>query len=175
MRLMEIRPARIDDAARVAAVHARSWQAAYHGLLPQEFLDRIDPARRVPLWERLLAETCLPRRGTLVADEGGDLLGFVDFGPSRDDDTDPERTGEVRAIYLRPHAWHQGLGRQLMTAAAAYLTGAGFSEATLWVLDSNDRARRFYEACGWCVDEAHKQEAMPGFTVTEVRYRRPLP
>lgn len=172
---MSIRTARLEDAAQVAAVHVRSWQDAYQGLLPQDFLDRLDPAQRIPGWERTLAESGLPQGGTLVADEGETILGFVTFGPSRDEDTDPERVGEVMAIYLRPQAWGQGLGRQLMAAAVGYLADAGFEQAILWVLNSNDRARGFYKACGWRADGAEKQDAMPGFTVSEVRYRRPLP
>lgn len=172
---MEIRAARDGDAAAIAATHVLSWKSGYHGLLPQDFLDRLDPAQRIPTWERILAETGLPRRGTLVADDGDGLPGFVNFGPARDDDTDPERVGEVMAIYLRPQAQGRGLGRRLMTAATSLLTEAGYGEAVLWVLDTNSRARGFYEACGWAADEAHKREDMPGFTLSEVRYRRSLP
>jgi hypothetical protein len=43
------------------------------------------------------------------------------------------------------------------------------------VLDSNARARRFYEAAGFSPDGGVKVDATRGFPLTEVRYRRPLP
>ncbi|MBO0787214.1 MAG: GNAT family N-acetyltransferase [Actinobacteria bacterium] len=126
------------------------------------------------LWERTLGEPA-PRSGVVVADAGDRLAGFAHFCPSRDEDADPARTGELSSIYLLPESWGRGVGRQLMTAALAGLAEAGYGQATLWVLDSNDRARRFYRMAGWAVDGAVKQEEGPGFTLTEVRYRRPLP
>lgn len=172
---MEIRPARDDDAAQLGVVHVLSWQAAYRDLLPQPFLDGLDPARRARYWERALGETADRRYGLLVADAGDRLAGFAHFCPSRDEDADPARTGELSSIYLLPESWGQGVGRLLMAAAVAGLAAAGFGQATLWVLDSNDRARRFYKAAGWAMDGAVKQEEGPGFTLTEVRYHRPLP
>jgi RimJ/RimL family protein N-acetyltransferase len=83
--------------------------------------------------------------------------------------------GEIRAIYLVPAAWGRGHGRDLMTAALADLAAAGYAEATLWVLDRNNRARRFYEAAGFRADGSVKEYNGIGFTLPEVRYRRQLP
>jgi ribosomal protein S18 acetylase RimI-like enzyme len=171
---VEIRPARISDAPGIALVHVRSWQGAYRGLLPQQFLDAFDPAQRAGFWERILA-AAQERSGVVVADGGESLLGFACFGPARDEDADPGRTGEILAIYLLPDVWGQGWGRQLMAAAVTGLAGAGFSQAVLWVLDTNERARRFYQAAGWSRDGAAKPDTIGGTEVTEVRYRRPLP
>jgi GNAT superfamily N-acetyltransferase len=172
---MDIRPARAGDAAQIAVVHVRSWQGAYRGLLPQEYLDGLDPAQRRIGWERALRETDWSRGGIVVAEDGGALAGFAGFGPTRDEDEDAGRVGEVEAIYLLPAAWGKGAGRQLMAAALTGLAGAGYGQATLWVLDSNVRARRFYEAGGWAADGARKQDGSRGFPLTELRYRRPLP
>jgi GNAT superfamily N-acetyltransferase len=170
-----IRAARVADAAQIAVVHVRSWQAAYRGLLPQAYLDGLDPAQRVGRWERTLAEGMVGRAGVLVADAGGTLLGFVGYSPSRDGDADPDRIGEIGAIYLLSNAWGKGIGTLLMNAALACLAEAKFSQVTLWVLDTNVRARRFYEAGGWSADGAHKLDESRGFSVAQVRYRRSLP
>ncbi len=176
-----IRSARVVDAAQIAVVHVRSWQGAYRGLLPQAYLDGLDPAQRVGRWERVLAEAQaqgeadIGRVGVLVADACGRLLGFASYSASRDDDADPRRTGEIGAIYLLPGAWGKGIGKRLMGAALACLTEDGYSQATLWVLDSNARARRFYEAGDWFADGARKLDESRGFPITQVRYRRSLP
>jgi hypothetical protein len=72
-----VRPARAEDAGQIALVHVRSWQGAYRGLIPQAFLDGLDVAERTRTWERALAETDNPRAGVLVADDGGNVVGFV--------------------------------------------------------------------------------------------------
>jgi RimJ/RimL family protein N-acetyltransferase len=44
-------------------------------------------------------------------------------------------------------------------------------DATLWVLEDNPRARRFYEREGWSPDGEAKSDAFLGVRVNEVRYR----
>jgi GNAT superfamily N-acetyltransferase len=153
----------------------RSWQSAYRGLIPQAYLDGLDPAQRRIRWEQNLSETDWSNSGILVADADGEVRGFVGYGPARDDDADPQQIGQVYSVYLMPDAWGRGTGRQLMTAAIEGLTEAGFCQATLWVLDSNARARRFYEAGGWSADGSVMRDDSRGFPLTEVRYRRGLP
>ena len=172
---MNIRPARLEDVPEIAVVHVRSWQAAYRGLLPQAYLDGLDPSQRTGQWEQILSAAGWSRDGTLVADAGGPLSGFVSYGPARDDDADSRLAGEIYAIYLVPAAWDEGIGRQLMEAALGCLAEAGFGQAILWVLDSNVRARRFYEAGGWLADGTAKGDDSFGVPMTEVRYRRSLP
>jgi hypothetical protein len=49
-----------------------------------------------------------------------------------------------------------------------------FAEAVLWVLGTNERARRFYEAAGWEPDGNTKVEDRASGTLHEVRYQRSL-
>jgi len=62
-----------------------------------------------------------------------------------------------------------------MAAALGPLDQAGFGQVILWVLDSNARARRFYEAGGWLDDGPLSMMTASASPVTEVRYRRSLP
>ena len=172
---MEVRPARIADAARLAEIHVLSWQGGYSGLMPQDYLDGLDPAHRLPRWIQSLREADWSRGGCfVVADDDGLLAGFADVCRSRDDDAESDKVGEVRAIYLAPDAWGKGLGRELMAAALTHLARLGYAEVTLWVLDTNARARRFYEAAGFRSDGAIKADGSRGFPLKEVRYRRSL-
>jgi GNAT superfamily N-acetyltransferase len=172
---MEVRPARLEDAGQIALVHVMSWQQAYRGLVPQEYLDSLDLDQRARAWRRVLEQPDSPGRAILVMDSGDTLVGFVSLGPARDEDQNPEQVGEVRAIYLLADAWGKGLGRQLMAAAVERLAATGFEQAILWVLDSNVRARRFYEAGGWFADGTVKDDDSRGFQMTEVRYCFPFP
>lgn len=170
-----VRPAVPGDAEGIANVHVRSWQAAYQGKIPQDYLDGLDPADRVDRWRGSLERTDRSRADTLVAVSAGPdgrVLGFANVGAAPDA---APGTGHLYAIYLLPDAWGQGAGRALMTAAVERLAELGHTEATLWVLDTNDRARRFYEAAGWTADGAVQADDSRGFTLREVRYRRALP
>jgi GNAT superfamily N-acetyltransferase len=172
--LVRIRPATQEDAGAIAAVHVTSWQATYRGVVPDEVLDGSDlAANRRRLWQRLLGPEAPAGHAAWVAEVGGEVVAFADVLTSRDDDAGGT-TGEVPMIYALPQAWGSGAGRQLVAAAVDGLRDAGCSAVTLWVLDSNARARRFYELAGFAPDGATKTEQIAGTTMTEVRYRREL-
>jgi len=167
-----IRDARAEDAPAIADAWIKSWQIAYAGQLPDDLLAAQESRRseRVEQTEQAIRNAS-GRRCVLVAEDDGRVAGFVSVGPSRDEGA---TAGEVYAIYLQPTAWGRGFGRDLLSAASGFLRDAGFGDATLWVLGSNLRARRFYEAAGWQTDGATRTEVMRGTTVDEVRYRKTL-
>lgn len=170
-----VRPAEPRDAPAIARIHIGTWQVAYRGQLPDAFLDGLaaELDRRTQMWKTFIAEAASRNWTQLVAEEGSRVTGFVTFGPSSDDPLDP-KVGEVYAIYVDPTYWDRGDGRALFAAAVRGLTDAGFREATLWVLDTNARARRFYEIAGWATDGRTKTEVRGDVALREVRYRRSL-
>jgi GNAT superfamily N-acetyltransferase len=172
---MHIRPAVVEDAPQIAGVHVRSWQGVYRGLMPQEYLDGLDPAQRTEMWVRVTSRVDGIRSGVLVAEDETAVKAFVAFGPTRDEGEDRDRVGEIGSIYATPDAWGTGCGRALMSAVLGTLATAGYREVTLWVLDGNARARRFYEAAGFHLDGAEQVDERDGFPLRELRYRRPLP
>jgi GNAT superfamily N-acetyltransferase len=169
--MLLVRTATTDDRAAVAAVHVRSWQAVYRGLLPDEYLDGLRPEDRATRYTFGSDESS--RQSTIVAVENGVISGFATMGPSRDSDI-PD-AGEVYAIYVDPDSWGLGVGRLLMTTARSHLERMGFSRALLWVLDGNDRAQRFYDTDGWVPDGVRREEERWGVMSREARFRRPLP
>jgi GNAT superfamily N-acetyltransferase len=157
-----IRRATPADAEEIARVHLASMQVAYaeHELLANRTFEE-----RYEIWANALAQD----RHVLVAEEDGQIVGFAAIGPARDEGA----TGEIYAIYAHPSAWGKGFGRSLIAAAEEALRDAGFAEAVLWVLDTNERARRFYERAGWSHDGGEKvEDRLPG--LRQVRYRRML-
>jgi GNAT superfamily N-acetyltransferase len=163
---MLLRPAEPADDAAVARVHVRSWQIAYRGLLPAEYLDRLQPEDRAQHYRFGDPEPGRPL--TTVALEHDEVCGFATAGPSRDGDR-PD-SGELYALYVDPSAWERGVGRALIAAAREQLAGAGFAEAHLWVLDGNARAERFYRRDGWAPDGSRRPEELWGVIVHELRF-----
>ena len=172
---VHIRHPRAGDGDGIARVHIETWQTAYRGLLPDEYLDGLtaDLERRAAWWERQIAEAANRRLIQIVAQDEIGILGFVTCGPVEDQTPDPW-VGEVYAIYVHPRAWSQGVGRELFGRAAELLGMLGYREAVLWVLETNARARRFYEIAGWHPDGATKTEHRGTVELREVRYRTAL-
>jgi len=168
---VRIRDATVDDADAVALVHVHGWQWGYRGLLPGEYLDGLSAERRAEQWRSWLLEP--GRTRTRLAEENGACVGFAVSGPSRDPGADDD-TGEVYAIYVEEDVAGTGVGTELLGSAIAWLTERGFARATLWVLEGNARARRFYEREGWTLDGAAKSDPREDFTMDEVRYAMSL-
>ena len=170
--MLVLRPLTDADIDAVAAMHVRTWQAGYAGIMPAEVLDTLDPAAFA---ETRRARNAPPGARTLVAEDAGTIVGFVSFGPHRRQNGDNQYVdgiGEIYAIYVAPERWGTGAGRALMTAAREALAAAGRSELRLWVLAENHRARRFYERAGMAPDGAVDTFTPPGSTVglVEIRY-----
>jgi GNAT superfamily N-acetyltransferase len=165
-----VRPATLADADAIAQVHVATWQAAYDGLLPAGYLASLAAERRAPIWRTALSSGSATVH---VAVDDDALIGFAAVGPSRDDGA-AAGTGELTAIYVDPDHWGEGTGAALHDAGLASLAAAGHTKATLWVLDTNRRARGFYGRHGWSPDGGTKQAEIGDATITEVRYARQL-
>jgi ribosomal protein S18 acetylase RimI-like enzyme len=184
-----IRPATTADAAAIATVRADSWRAAYEGLIPAAALaGATGPASVSAYIESLITRSCA---GILVAEpspgpagpEQCQVIGFASFGPERDAagqlGAPPEASpsgsaaGELYAIYVHPAYWGGQAGWQLLTGIVSRAAAQRYASLSLWVLEANDRARRFYERAGFAVT-AESQVLGDLGGVTEIRYWRPL-
>jgi GNAT superfamily N-acetyltransferase len=177
-RMVRIRPAGPADGPAIARVRAQTWEVAYAGVIPAEQLARLtapEAVARDSVW-RVGRST----DGVLVAESDDDLVGFAAFGPERDEDYQPgqplreppeHRRAELYGIYVVPSRWSTGTGRALMDGVLALTQQLGYTDISLWVLEANNRARRFYEKAGFrLTGECGVLRGLPG--VTQVRYRR---
>ncbi len=173
MAKITIRPARAEDALAIATIHVKTWQHAYQGQIPDHYLSSLSIDTRTKTWQGWLTN---PRPDTqvFVAEIDSKVAGFCGVGKSREADAD-ETSGELYAIYVDSQRMNQGLGSALIEAGVAWLKHEGFKVATLWVLDSNHKARRFYERKGWAPDGKTRTETITDFTLQEVRYAAVLP
>ncbi|MEO8626444.1 MAG: GNAT family N-acetyltransferase [Candidatus Limnocylindrales bacterium] len=170
--IVHIRRAIEADARGIAEVHVRTWQQAYRGTLPLAFLQALSVDTREVFWRDEL-HALAPDRRPWVAETGRGIVGFVSAGLGRDEAA-PPLTGEVYAMYVLPDCWDRGVGRTLLAHAEHDLVDHGYSEAEMWILSDNDRARGFYEKAGWRADGGIKRVAIGGEEFEEVRYRLTL-
>ena len=154
---MLIRPSVPDDAEAIAAVQVSSFQVGLADVHAADALAALDPAPRIPLWRE---------RDALVAEDEQGIVGAAEVGPS-----DEESVGEVYRFFVAPERRGEGVGQALMAGALGQLRASGLPEAVLWMNAENRRARRFYEAGGWRLDGAEKEQEPFGRPVKMVLYR----
>jgi GNAT superfamily N-acetyltransferase len=164
-----IRAAVVDDARAIAQIHVDGWRAAYRGQMPDALLDGLSVDQRTEQRRKDLATPRSPEHRTWVAEEDGRIVAFAITGPSRDEDA-AAGVAELFAIYAKPARWGTGAGRAMLAHVLADLRGRGLPAVTLWVLDTNARARRFYEAAGFAADGGEKSQPFGGVPLREVRY-----
>lgn len=159
---MTIRRMEDRDADEVARLYVRSWQEGYKGLLPQFYLDLLTPDR----W----ADKFSGQPGSFVMTHGGVIVGHSCALPSADEKM--SGWGEVQTLYILPEYWGKGCGTALLENSVEWLSGQGFDRVYLWALDSNTRARRFYERRGFSETSDTIKCDIAGITVTDIRYVR---
>lgn len=165
-----LRRAREDDAQRIARLHLQSWRATYGRELSAAFLQGLDVAERAAEWHRRFADGV----AVIVAEGADGLAGFVACGPAGGVGGSAEEW-EIYNLHVAPLRKGAGLGSRLFDAAATLGRGEGARDLVLWVVETNARARVFYERKGMRpegVPEAH--HIAPGETLVEVLYRMHL-
>ncbi|MFF0016542.1 GNAT family N-acetyltransferase [Streptomyces sp. NPDC005374] len=167
-----IREMALADCDRVSEIRIRGWQSAYRGLMPQPFLDALsvpaDAERR-----RARFGQSGSRRGDLVAERDGEILGWACHGPYRDGELRTE-DAELYAIYVDVQRFGSGIGHALLQESVHRTSAAGHPRLLLWVLKDNTRARHFYERRGFTADGAEEPFEVDGVPVPEVRYVKEL-
>lgn len=155
LELVELRPARLEDADAVAEIWRRGWQDGHVGAVPDELVAARDAGsfrRRAP--ERV--------GDTTVAVVDGQVAGFVMVVGD-----------EVEQVYAASDHRGSGVATALLREAERQVAAGGHPTAWLAVVAGNPRARRFYERSGW-VDEGlfdHHAEGEDGpITVPAHRY-----
>jgi ribosomal protein S18 acetylase RimI-like enzyme len=174
-RVVELRDATLADAHGIATVNVRSWRAAYRGLLPDDVLAGLSVHDREQFWSGPLTTRPANTHIVVAAIEDA-IVGFAATGPPLipDDRADPT-LGDLYALYLNLDVWCRGIGTQLHAAALDRLRSCGFTHAGLWVLDTNERALRFYNRHGWTDTGRTQVDHGPGGTeLHERRLQREL-
>jgi len=139
--MISIRTATLHDADSISRVHTDSWRTTYRGIVPDVYLANLNAEERSSRWRERLNSA----GQVLVAEQDGEIVGFVSGGPIR------EPLGgydaELYAIYLLRHAQNKRIGTALLKELAKRLDDDGLQSMAVWVLEAN-AAGRFYEASG---------------------------
>jgi len=163
-----VRRAAVADAEAAAWCHLTCWREGYDGIVDPVRLAEMTSAtdRWVERWRTAVEDGA--ERWIALHPDGDDaqlgdrVVGFAAPGITRD--VDARYPLELYAIYVRRPWWGTGLADRLLDVAI------GNQPASVWVFETNARARAFYAKHGFVADGARKEE--PRFGVPEIRMVR---
>lgn len=138
---ISIRTARQEDADAISYVHVESWKTAYKGIVPDDFLNKLNLDSRIEYWKRTLKTNT---GNIIVAEVKNTIVGFAYVGPPREKNA---YASELYAIYILKEYRRMNIGKKLMSAIAEYLLSCELASMYLWVLADNP-SKTFYEKTG---------------------------
>lgn len=160
---ISIRLAMPEDAEYCADIHAKSWSFAYNGILSTEIIN-VQNFRRPMMWTKLLANNT---DSHYVITYNNTIIGFFTIAIPRDNDL-KESSYEIVGLYLTPDYVGAGYGHQAMEWIKTEIQCRGYNKICLWVLEDNNRARRFYEKSGFRTDGKIRPSGLD--ETQEIRY-----
>ncbi|MGW6576897.1 N-acetyltransferase family protein [Streptomyces sp. NPDC054945] len=156
------------DVSAVSEIRVTGWKAAYAGIVPQPYLDRMTVDADARRRRQFFTKPDKVSLDLVAVDTAGSVVGWACLGPAR------TTGGELYTLYVRPSLIGSGIGRALVQDVHANARARGFDSVLLWVFADNARARRFYERAGYVADGGVQADDYDGVSVTEVRYRLAL-
>jgi RimJ/RimL family protein N-acetyltransferase len=153
---------------QVAALHLLGWQQAYAPIYGSEALQHLSLPAFEQLWQERLQ---LSGRYYLGLWQAGELLGFAGYGPL----AQGKAVGEIFHFYFHPHSWGRGVASPFMQQLLATMQEEGYQQLVLWVLEANERARRFYTKWGFAPNGLRQERSRYGLLLEEVQLERTLP
>jgi GNAT superfamily N-acetyltransferase len=169
----DIRLGGLADIPAVASVHLESARLAYRGISPDTVLDALTLEGRIELWRRRFDD--LGPDGRLWVIQRAGIVGFA--AADRVGDV-RERSCELLSFYVAPDWWGKKIGHELMQWVLEDLRARHFGRILLWTIQTNHRARDFYEKVGFRCDNVTRtiSRRESGVIVEhhEIKYSRSL-
>jgi ribosomal protein S18 acetylase RimI-like enzyme len=164
--MIRYRDATSHDALAIAHLHATSWQENYKGIWKDEFLEGKVFENRLEVWKHRLGFSDETQK-VILAEWNGQICGFACTYLNKD----MVWGSYLDNLHVAKDFKGQGIGKNLMSLAAAWVThhnpDSGFY---LYVLEKNEKARRFYDHLGAISAEVVSIEYPPGNFSDNCRY-----
>lgn len=138
---MRIRLAAPEDAAALARVRQRAWEAAYRGIYPDKLIDAFDYAGHEQRFLRQMDNSSL----NVIVLEEGEIVGFAVFGAA---DTELLAPACLHSLYPVPEAHRKGYGTAAMNFVRDWCKQNGYTSFYNSCNPHNQNAMKFYNAAG---------------------------
>ena len=142
---MKIREAIYTDINQLAMVHIASWQNAYSGILPANYLSALSVGAETKKWRDRILHPELGQFHFVAENDEVGVVGFAIGSPERTEI--PRNWGELRAVYVLTEHQKQGLGTILIQSVIERLKKQRLKGMITWTFTDNP-ARDFYRKMG---------------------------
>ena len=140
---LQYRPAMLEDAPEIAALHAENWRRGYRGNFRDEYLDGDVHADRLRAWTARLQQPA-DHQFVGVALERARIVGFVcAFGAH-----DRAWGSFIDNLHVEAGSQRHGIGSGLMRQAGAWLSSHFPEERVHLLVWESNPARTLYERLG---------------------------
>lgn len=163
---IDIRKVKQGDADTLAYIQTESWKAAFKGIIDDEMLEKCTNIVKARLMYQRLLDDNKGKGYILTVDSKTHCIAYWDGAR----DFDLVGKAELICIHSLPDNWHKGFGSKMMDMVLEDIKKSGYSEVVLWVFRDNLRARAFYEAKGFVLNDVIKAV----FDSEEVLYSKML-
>ena len=163
---IDIRKVKQGDADTLAYIQTESWKAAFKGIIDDEMLEKCTDILKARLMYQRLLDDNKGNGYILTVDDKPHCIAYWDKAR----DSDLIGKAELICIHSLPDNWHKGFGSKMMDMVLEDIKKSGYSEVVLWVFRDNLRARAFYEAKGFVLNDVTKE----AFDSEEVLYSKML-
>jgi ribosomal protein S18 acetylase RimI-like enzyme len=157
------------QATALRDLHVVTWEATYRDRASESWYGEGRAIHAVRDWGEIVRRQAARGGGVLIARADGQVIGLCQYGPTDDPDDDPTLVGHIHRLYVHPANQRAGVGRSLLVASVDRLGRRGAQAVTLWVLETDQRARAFYERLGWNPDGTRRDHPP-----VDLRYRLTL-
>ncbi|MEM6317802.1 MAG: GNAT family N-acetyltransferase [Bacteroidota bacterium] len=156
--MISYQSATTNDLTAIAALHAKSWQENYRGILTDTYLDDKVEQERLSIWSKRFQQPS-DNQYVLAAKENGKLVGFTCLYGG-----DCDQYGTLLDnIHVAQSEKGKGIGQQLMTLAGKWAATHYPNQGLyLWVFASNEKAKGFYTKLGGQLVETVPYPLMDG-------------
>jgi len=138
---MCVREATEHDIESIADVIVKTWKSSYRGLINDDYLDNMKPARHIAIFS---SEIQKGETDFFVYEENNSTISGVCIGcPLKNEKWECE----LRAIYVLDEYQGKGIGKALITEFARKQRMRGLKSMILWTLENNP-SKGFYKKLG---------------------------
>jgi GNAT superfamily N-acetyltransferase len=121
------------------------------------------------MWRQILASDEFDFTSLLVAEKGGRVVGYSQFGQNGEETS----RGEIYGFYVHPDAWGQGSASQLMATSLRDLDRRGLNPVVVWTHPGAMRAQAFYVKSGFAATGRSRTATLgDGIDAPEVEFAR---
>lgn len=160
-----VRSAEVSDAQEIASIHVNSWKSAFKGLMPERYINSYTLDQRNTEWLNVLGSNS---EHVIVAEKENSLVGFLSFNNKSID------TLELSKLYLCPSIYSKGVGYLLMKQFENSAKASGINQLSLYVLDNNQAAIKFYSKHGFKLADGYVAEDFEGETIIDILMEKRL-